>query len=71
VFQAGTKINDGQVLTSGGRVLCVTTLGKDLDEARERSYRAYDRVEWAGKFCRRDIGLERRLREVERPDAVS
>jgi len=71
VFHAGTKLNDGQVLTSGGRVLCVTTLGKDLDEARERSYRAYDRIEWDGKFCRRDIGMERRQRVVERPDAVS
>ena len=71
VFQAGTKLNDGQILTNGGRVLCVTSLGKDLDEARERSYRAYDHIQWAGKFCRRDIGKERRLREVERPDVVS
>jgi len=71
VFHAGTQLNDGQVLTNGGRVLCVTSLGKDLEEARERAYRSYDRIEWTGKFCRRDIGLERRLREVERPDVVN
>ena len=57
VFHAGTSSQPGgRVATSGGRVLCVTALGKDLSEARERAYRAYDKLRYAGKFCRRDIG---------------
>ena len=64
VFHAGTKLDAGQVLTDGGRVLCLTSLGGDLDEARERTYGAYDRVQWSGKFCRRDIGLPRPARSL-------
>ncbi len=63
VFHAGTRQEGGEVLTAGGRVLCVTSLGENLEEARERAYQAYDRIEWAGKFCRRDIGC----REMARP----
>ena len=62
VFHAGTRADDGQVLTSGGRVLCVTSLAEGLGAARERAYAAYDAIQWSGKFCRRDIGLERPLR---------
>jgi len=47
------------VLTNGGRVLCVTSLGRNIDEARERSYRAFDRISWSGKIARRDIGAHR------------
>ena len=36
--------------------------GENLEEARERSYAAYDSIRWSGKFCRRDIGLPRPLR---------
>ena len=39
----------------GGRVLAVTALGTSLAEARDRAYRAVDRIEWPGGFCRRDI----------------
>lgn len=56
VFHAGTARQGGNLVTSAGRVLCVTGLGKDIDEARRVSYDAYDKIEWAGKFCRRDIG---------------
>jgi len=64
VFHAGTRARSGpgdepQVVTSGGRVLCVTALGDDVEAARARAYEAYDRIRWDGKFCRRDIGLER------------
>jgi phosphoribosylamine--glycine ligase len=65
VFHAGTKLDGGQTLTSGGRVLCVTSLGDDLEGARERAYRAYDAIQWTGKFCRRDIGLPRPQRPGE------
>src|SRR5262245_37457623 len=64
VFQAGTKSDRGQVLTNGGRVLCVTALGRDVHAAREQAYRAVDLVRWSGKFARRDIGLPRPARHA-------
>ena len=54
----------GDVVTSGGRVLCITALGETMDEARDRAYEAFDAIQWDGKFCRRDIG-RRRARAVE------
>lgn len=62
VFQAGTKSDRSQVLTNGGRVLCVTALGSDALAAREQAYQAFDLVRWNGKFGRRDIGLPRATR---------
>jgi phosphoribosylamine--glycine ligase len=56
VFHAGTRRDpDGQLLADGGRVLAVTALGTSLAEARDRAYRAVDRIEWPEGFCRRDI----------------
>ncbi|MDP6540091.1 MAG: phosphoribosylamine--glycine ligase [Planctomycetota bacterium] len=55
-FHAGTTVGPDGLQTSGGRVLCVTALGDDIETARERAYGAYDAIEWSGKFCRRDIG---------------
>ena len=55
VFHAGTRLDGGQVLTDGGRVLCVTALGSDVRAARDRAYAAVDRIRWPGAFCRRDI----------------
>jgi phosphoribosylamine--glycine ligase len=65
VFHAGTAQENGDVVTAGGRVLCVTSLGSDLDQARERAYRAYDRIAFAGKFCRRDIGARKASRAAD------
>jgi len=59
VFHAGTRLDGGQLLTNGGRVLCVTALADGVAQARERAYGAYERIHWAGKFCRTDIGLAR------------
>jgi len=60
VFHAGTKVGPGNsVLTDGGRVLCVTALGANVEEARKTAYAAYDEIRWDGKFCRRDIGMRR------------
>ncbi|MCK6446377.1 MAG: phosphoribosylamine--glycine ligase [Planctomycetes bacterium] len=59
VFQAGTRVQGRQAVSDGGRVLCVTALGKDLEEARERAYAGYDRIRYTGKFARRDIGQKR------------
>ncbi len=56
VFHAGTAEKDGRLVTAGGRVLCVTAMGETIEEARASAYAAYDDIEWAGKFCRRDIG---------------
>jgi len=56
VFHAGTRKQGAELVTSGGRVLGVTALGADLQEARRRSYAAVDAISWDGKHARRDIG---------------
>jgi phosphoribosylamine--glycine ligase len=55
VFHAGTKLENGQVVTDGGRVLCVTALGNDIRAARDRAYQGVDQITWPGAFHRRDI----------------
>ena len=57
VFHAGTKLTNGAVCTSGGRVLCVTALGADLKDAQNRCYEATKAISWNGMFYLRDIGL--------------
>lgn len=56
VFHAGTKTNDGALVTSGGRVLAVTALGQNLKAAIERAYRGVDRIRFDGCHYRKDIG---------------
>jgi len=56
VFHAGTKRAGDQVVADGGRVLNITAVGASLSEARDRAYRAVDRIDWPDGFCRRDIG---------------
>ncbi len=57
LFHAGTKrAEDGRILAAGGRALNVTATAATLAEARDRAYRAVDRIRWADGFCRRDIG---------------
>ena len=55
VFHAGTKKMDGDIVTSGGRVLGVTALGQTIRDAKERAYRAVDKIKFDGAYCRRDI----------------
>ena len=56
-FHAGTKFNDkGELVTSGGRVLCVVGLGGDLHQARDKAYKALDKVHFDGMQYRKDIG---------------
>lgn len=55
VFHAGTALTNGQAVTSGGRVLCVTSLGDSLKEARKSAYDVVDQIQFEGKQCRRDI----------------
>jgi len=59
VFQAGTRLDGSDVVTAGGRVLCVTALGADLARARSQAYQAFERIQWDGKTYRRDIGSRR------------
>jgi phosphoribosylamine--glycine ligase len=56
IFHAGTSLNGDQVVTSGGRVLCITALGDDIATARRDCYRAADKITWDGVTLRRDIG---------------
>jgi len=59
IFHAGTgRGANGEVLAQGGRVLNVSAVGRDVEEARARAYAAVDRIDWPEGFCRRDIGLK-------------
>ncbi|MBL4804106.1 MAG: phosphoribosylamine--glycine ligase [Alphaproteobacteria bacterium] len=56
VFHAGTALKDGQLVSTGGRVLGVTALGDTIADAQRRAYMGVDKIEWPDGFCRRDIG---------------
>ena len=56
VFQAGTALRDGELVSAGGRVLNVTARGATIAEAQARAYAAVDAIDWPDGFCRRDIG---------------
>jgi len=56
VFHAGTEVQDGALVTAGGRVLAVTGLGRTVSEAAARSRAAAERIEFPGRTFRRDIG---------------
>jgi phosphoribosylamine--glycine ligase len=56
VFHAGTRREGNRILTDGGRVLCVTALGRDLWEAKERAYQRVKEITWEGCYYRSDIG---------------
>ncbi len=58
VFHAGTNDLNGRTVTSGGRVLAVTSYGSDMIEALARTYRNADIIDFEGKICRRDIGFD-------------
>jgi len=60
VFHAGTALRGGHAVTSGGRVLCVTALGDDIDAARRRAYAAAAGISFSGMQFRRDIGTRGR-----------
>lgn len=56
IFQAGTTLKDGQLVTDGGRVLGVTALGANFQESIDRAYAAVGTVQFEGMYYRRDIG---------------
>jgi phosphoribosylamine--glycine ligase len=55
VFHAGTKKQNGHIVTNGGRVLGVTALGEGVAQAQARAYEAVDKIKFEGAYCRRDI----------------
>jgi phosphoribosylamine--glycine ligase len=65
VFHAGTTLAGDQILTSGGRVLCVTALGDSVSEAQRQAYAAVEVIQWDKVYYRRDIGW----RAIEREQA--
>jgi len=57
VFHAGTKFSGNEIVTNGGRVLNICALGKTLEEALKKVYKAAEKIDFDGKYYRRDIGL--------------
>jgi phosphoribosylamine--glycine ligase len=58
LFHGGTKENDGEIVTAGGRVFCITSLSKNLDTALEASREEIENINFENKYYRRDIGYE-------------
>jgi phosphoribosylamine--glycine ligase len=59
IFQAGTAVRDGKLVTSGGRVLGVTAAGADLESALAESYQSFSLIRFSGMYYRKDIGRRR------------
>jgi phosphoribosylamine--glycine ligase len=58
IFHAGTTEKEGQTVTSGGRVLCVTSFGESIEEASESAVEVMGEIDFDGMYYRRDIGYE-------------
>ena len=65
VFHAGTLEKDGQVVTNGGRVLCVVALGDNVTEAQARAYQTVKKIQWNNMYYRTDIGYRAIARESQ------
>lgn len=63
VFHAGTRCDGDRILTTGGRVLCVTALGATVQAAQHRAYAAVRQIRWQDAYCRTDIGYRAIARE--------
>lgn len=58
VFHAGTQLQNGRVITAGGRVLCACALGDDIAEAQSKAYALCQSIDWEGVYYRTDIGFK-------------
>jgi phosphoribosylamine---glycine ligase len=58
LFHAGAKEDNNKIVTNGGRVLCVTSFGENLQEATRKSVEALGKIEFNGMYFRDDIGYE-------------
>lgn len=65
IFHAGTALQDGQVVTSGGRVLCVTALGDNVTQASAAAYALLEQVNFTGAYYRKDIAYRAIAREQQ------
>jgi phosphoribosylamine--glycine ligase len=65
VFHAGTALKDGNVVTSGGRVLCATAMGATVTEAQANAYALASQIGWQDMFYRKDIAYRAIAREAE------
>lgn len=63
-FHAGTRLENAQVLTNGGRVLCVTALGKTVTAAQQTAYQNVSKIQWKDVYYRTDIGFKAIMREL-------
>jgi phosphoribosylamine--glycine ligase len=63
VFHAGSREAGGEVITDGGRVLCVTSLGDTVGQAQKKAYQAVEKINWNNVYFRRDIGYRAIARE--------
>jgi len=58
LFHAGTKLKDGDILTDGGRVLAISSYGSDMKEALAQSYANAEKINFEGKYYRKDLGFD-------------
>ena len=58
IFHAGTKLDNNIIYSNGGRVLCATALGKDIQQAQTKAYKFLEKVDWQGAYYRTDIGFK-------------
>lgn len=63
IFHAGTRVQNGQIVNSGGRVLCATAMGNTVADAQAQAYRLAEKISWQGCFYRKDIGYRAITRE--------
>lgn len=68
VFHAGTKLQNGQAVTNGGRIMAVTSVGANMNNALGKSYRNIRVIDYEGKYYRKDIGFDLREDIMEEQD---